>query len=586
MENFNTRMRQLKIPGKLPGKREIDLVFAAFSKRERIVFLGFFLVLLFSTIAMLGSINRSFMLKVPLHEGSISLGIVGTPRFINPILASGDADLDLTALIYSGLMRKDSSGNIIPDLAEKVEKSPDGLVYTFTLKDNLFFQDGRPLTADDVLFTINKVTDSIIKSPRKAEWSGVNAEKIDEKTVRFTLKQPYASFLENATIGIMPAHVWANSPLELNDANTNPVGSGPYMIGTVGKQASGIINSYELVPFNKFILGIPYIQKIDLHFYANENNMTSALGSGEIDQTSSVTPLNAQILKEENFQVSSSLLPRIFGLFFNQNQNQLFIDKAIISAIDQTINKDRIIQEVLFGYGEVIDSPIPPNMLNVPQISPDAKTPRAEVLKKVQDSLAKDGWKVGSDGILEKTQTVNKKSTTTQLEFSISTGDIPELTKAAELIKQDLEEIGMKVDVKTFEIGNLNQSVIRPRKYDALLFGEIINHESDLFAFWHSSQRKDPGLNVAMYTNVKVDKILEDASAEVDDDKREQEYLQFVDIIKKDMPAVFLYSPDLIYVVPKNLMNFGMENIISPSEKYLNAYSWYSETENIWKIFI
>ena len=160
-----------------------------------------------------------------------------------------------------------------------------------------------------------------------------------------------------------------------------------------------------------------------------------------------------------------------------------------------------------------------------------------------------------------------------------------ELVKAAELIKQDLEAVGIKVEVKTFETGNLNQNVIRPRKYDALLFGEIVNREPDLFAFWHSSQRKDPGLNIAMYTNTKVDKILEEASTLVEEKPRIEKYLQFSEEIKKDMPAVFLYSPDFIYIVSKNLQGSKTNHIISPSDRYLNVYLWYTQTENVWKVF-
>src|SRR3989344_2073902 len=271
MENFYSRMRRLKIIGKLPSKKEINSVFASFSKNERLIFAGLVVLLLFSTIAILESINKSFMTEVPRHGGAVSEGILGTPRFINPILANSPADRDLVVLIYSGLMRQNPDGTLIPDLAEKYEKSKDGLTYTFTLKNNLYFQDGEPVTADDVLFTINMAKDPIIKSPYKVNWDGVSAEKIDEKTVKFTLKQAYASFLENATIGIMPAYLWEGSPIELNDTNTSPVGSGPYMIKSASRQASGIIDYYELVPFKKFALGRPYIEKITLHFYQNED---------------------------------------------------------------------------------------------------------------------------------------------------------------------------------------------------------------------------------------------------------------------------------------------------------------------------
>jgi len=570
---------------KLPSKAQINSVFYSFSKKEWRFFIGFLVVLLLSTILILGSINKYFLVEVPLRGGSISIGIVGVPRFINPILANSQADLDLISLIYSGLTRKSSNGELILDLAEKYEISENGLIYTFTLKDNLYFQDGKPITVDDILFTINKVRDSVIESPHKVHWSGVSLEKIDEKTVRFTLKQPYASFLENTTIGIMPAHLWNNTPLELNNANTNPIGGGPYMISSVSKQSSGIVDHYKLIPFKKFVLGEPYIKNINLHFYQNEEDLVKAFENKKLDQISFITPLNAEILKKQGYQIESSVLPRVFGLFFNQNKNQLFIDKNIIKAIDQAINKDEIIKEVLLGYGTPIDSPIPPNMIEYQKLATSDNISRQDLLQKVKNDLEKDGWKAGVDGFLEKTTTENKKKVTKKLEFSISTGNAPELAKTAELIKQYLATVGIKVEVKTFEIGNLNQSVIRPREYDALLFGEIINQESDLFAFWHSSQRKDPGLNVAMYTNVKVDKILEDASTTVDEQSRIKKYIQFNEEIKKDMPAVFLYSPNFIYIMPKNLKEFGMGNIMSPSDRYLNIYSWYTQTEKVWKIF-
>lgn len=566
-------------------KNKIRVAISSFSKKERWVFLFFLLTLIISTIVLLESINKSFMVSVPTTGGSLSEGIIGSPRFVNPILAYSSVDNDLVSLIYSGLMRKSADGRLFPDLAEKYEISKDGLTYTFTLKDNIFFHDGKPITASDIIFTLNKVKDPIIKSPQKANWDGVSIEKIDEKTVRFSLKQPYASFLENATIGILPEHLWTNSPIEINELNINPIGSGPYKIKNISKQSSGLINNYKLTSFNKFILGKPYITNITFKFYPNEEDSVSALSNGDIEQISSITPENTRILKSKKYLIDSSVLPRVFGLFFNQNQNQLFTNKSVIEAINLGIDKDKIVREVLLGYGVVIDSPIPPNLIAYQKLGGEKNSRREEDLAKAQDILTKDGWKKGADGFLEKTTTINKKKTIKKLEFSISTGNSLELAKSALLIKEDLIAIGMNVDVKTFEIGNLNQSVIRPRKYDALLFGQIINHESDLLAFWHSTQRKDPGLNIAMYTNTKVDKILEDASIIIDEISRIKKYAQFEDEIKKDMPAVFLYSPNFIYVISKDLKGISIDHIISPSERFLNIYSWYLKTDNIWKVF-
>ena len=570
---------------KLPSKKEITRVILSFTKVEWYVFIILFIVLLVSTIMILGRINKSFTVAVPMYGGSISEGIIGTPRFINPILANTDADRDLVALIYSGLMRKGPDGNMIPDLAEKVDMSKDGTSYVFTLRENIFFHDNTPVTVEDVIFTIESIKDPIIKSPRKGVWDGVNVEKIDERNIKFTLSRPYASFLENTSLGIMPKNIWQDSPVELNVANTNPIGSGPYKIKKLSKQSSGIVSAYELESFKKFSLGKPYLKNISLKFYQNEEDLLSALKGGNIDQASSITPASAESLEVKN-TINSFTLPRIFGLFFNQSQNQIFTNKVVIKAINQAIDKENIINEVLSTYGVVINNPIPSNLISFQELNLANKLARSEIITETKTMLEKDGWKIGASGYLEKTITnENKKKVNTILEFSISTGNAPELAKTAELIKKDLNAIGMKVEVKTFEIGNLNQSVIRPRDYDALLFGEIINTENDLYAFWHSSQRKDPGLNVAMYTNAKVDKILEDAFITMDPEARAKKYIQFEEEIQKDMPAVFLYSPNLIYITQKELKGLSVQNIVSPSDRFVNAYLWYTKVDNIWKVF-
>lgn len=574
-----------KLRSKLPSKTEIKSVFSSFSKKEWRIFISLIIILFVSTIIILEKINTSFMVEIPIEGGSISEGIVGTPRFVNPVLALSDADQDLVALVYSGLMRKSSNNALIPDLAEKYEVSKDGLTYTFILKDKIYFQDGEPVTTDDIIFTINEVKDPIIKSPKKGNWDGVNVEKIDEKTIKFTLKQPYASFLENTTLGIMPKYLWEGSPIELNEANINPIGSGPYEISSANKQSSGIINSYELAPFKKFILGKPYIKNITLRFYPNESDLISALENGGVGQASSITPENAKILKEKGYRVETSILPRVFGLFFNQNQAQIFTNKNIVKAIDLAIDKDRIVREILLGYGIIIDSPIPPDIIADQKPNEEDDLLYQEKFKKAEEILAKDSWVKNEDGFLRKTTTVKKAKTTQNIEFSISTGNAPELAKSAELIKENLKALGIKVEIKTFETGNLNQSVIRPRNYDALLFGQIINNKSDLFAFWHSSQRKDPGLNIAMYTNTKVDKILEDAFITVDENSRNKKYAQFEDEIKKDTPAIFLYSPNFLYIVSKNLKGLSVDYITSTSNRFLSSYLWYIKTGSVWKIF-
>ena len=174
---------QSSFTGRLSIKEKINRALVTFSRNEQRVFAVLVVALVVSSLALLQLLNQSLMTQVPLSGGMISEGIVGAPRFINPVLASSPADLDLVALIYSGLMRRGTDGNFVPDLAEKYEVSENGLVYTFTLKDKAYFHNGESVTVDDVIFTIDRVKNSVIKSPEKINWDGVNVEKIGEQTM-------------------------------------------------------------------------------------------------------------------------------------------------------------------------------------------------------------------------------------------------------------------------------------------------------------------------------------------------------------------------------------------------------------------
>ena len=174
---------------------------------------------------------------------------------------------------------------------------------------------------------------------------------------------------------------------------------------------------------------------------------------------------------------------------------------------------------------------------------------------------------------------------TQKLAFSLVTSDVPELRESAELLKAAWEKLGVEVRVQIFESGDLNQNVIRPRKFDALLFGEIIGRDLDLFAFWHSSQRNDPGLNIAMYTNSKVDKLLEEARRATDVKSRLAQYESAILAIRADAPAIFLYSPEFIYVLPEKIRGVTLRRTTTPSERFLDIEKWYINTEKVWDVF-
>lgn len=598
-ENSNTHLRD-KISSLI---KEIKKSVQSFSQRERKIFIVLIIVFAISTLGILWNVNKYFVQEVPTRGGSISEGVIGAPRFINPLLAVSDADRDLTALVYSGLMRATPTGGLIPDLAESYEISEDGLSYIFTLKENAVFHDGYPVTSNDIEFTVTKAIDTIIKSPRRASWEGISVEKLDDRRIKFTLEQPYSPFLANTTLGILPAHIWKKVEPEqfgFSQFNIKAIGSGPYKITKIQKNSSGVPEYYKLKAFNKFTLGVPFIDKISLFFYPNEETLLKSYKSKEVESIHAIMPETALKLKEQGIRVETASLPRVFGVFFNQNEATIFTDKAVRKALDIALDKQKIIDDVLFGYGTELDGPIPPGSLgytkvekkkiyiekegslDVGIIGTSTENTLPENIIEAIDILTINGWEPNEeDGVMEK----KTKKSILRLEFSISTANTEELKQATKIIKDEWEKIGAKITIKIFEIGDLNQNVIRPRKYDTLFFGEIIGIDSDPFAFWHSSQRLDPGLNIALYANITVDDLLEEARTNPDDDIRSEKYMEFEDEVKKDIPAVFTYSPDFIYIIPKEIKGFNAGLITVSSDRFLDIHNWYLKTDKIWKIF-
>ena len=564
--------------------KNLSQIIKNFSISEKIFFYSIVIIFIISGLTILQKINNSISIQVPTNGGIIKEGIIGSPRFVNPVLAISDVDHDLTYLVYSGLMKATSDNSLIPDLAESYSISEDGLIYNFILKDNIYFHDGKKVTTDDIEFTINKIQDSTIKSPKRAVFYDVRVEKVDEKHINFILKKPYSPFLINLTVGILPKHLWQNLNSEqfpLSQYNVEPIGSGPYKISKMETQKKNMLlvpTYYELIAFNQYALNRPFIDKIIIKFYLDEESLIDGYNKKEIESINSISPEKISDIKiQKDSTINTSALPRIFAIFFNQNQSDILSNKEVRKALDIAIDRENIVKEVLYGYGKAINYPIPVNILN------KEIEPVATATEKAINILEKAGWSINaSTSIMEKK--INKISV--PLKIVISTLNSPDLVKTAELVKNDWQKIGVEVEINQFDFGDLQQNIIRPRKFDALLYGEVIGRDMDLYAFWHSSQRNDPGLNIAMYTNATADKLLEEARKTNDINERIDKYNKFSEELSNDIPAVFLYSPDFIYINKNKIKNLSLGNLTLPFERFLNVNNWYIETNTLWKMFI
>lgn len=584
MEQNSSLVRSLTRERKIHHLEKVQNIFESFSITEKTVFLVCSFFFIAGALSLVSQVSRYFGSEIPSYGGKLVEGVLGTPRFVNPLLASSDADRDLSSLVYSGLLKATPEGDYIPDLAESYSISEDGLVYTFSIRKDAVFHDGKPVTADDVKFTIEKAQDSALKSPRRVNWEGVSVEKKDSHTIIFSLKQPYAPFIHSLTLGILPRHIWQNlesDQIPFSDKNLSAIGSGPYKVSSIKRSGDGIPTEFVLKANRTYALGEPYISTISLKFFSNENDLIQALESGDIDSASNLTPSGAHKI-EGQIRLLSAPLTRIFGIFFNQNENELLAHKEIRKALSLAIDKEEIIKTVLLGYGTKADGPLPPT---VTEAALNIKTTEATTsdANAAYDILKKAKWEKNPEtGELE----LKGKTSSSSLSVSLSTANVPELVESARKIEEDWKELGVNVDVRVFEPTDLNQGVIRPRKYEALLFGIVTGKNADLYPFWHSSQRNDPGLNISLYTNATTDKILEKMRTATSTKEIAEQYIKLKAEIDKDTPATFLWSPDFIYAIPRELGGIHLGEITTPSDRFARVEKWYLKTDHVWNIFL
>lgn len=540
------------------------------SKGDRVVFYALAAFFGIASLSGLYALEQSLLTVVPAYGGNLSEGEIGSPRFINPLLGISDADRDLSLLTYAGLMGLSGRGTLVPVLAESYTVSPDGKAYTFTLRKQATFSDGSPVTAADVAFTIQKAQDSALKSPEYANWSGVSVEAVGERTVRFTLSKPYAPFLSLTTLGILPRYLWQNISAEefpFSDLETHPVGAGPFKVSGVSRDASGIIKSISLAENPYYVLGRPYLDGIRFDFYAHAEDLANARAAGSVESMYGVPSSGAL----------SAPYARVFGVFWNPGGKQVYARAEVRKALSLALSRGTIVSRVLGGYATAIMGPVPPGgsvkQANVPQL-PDPTAAAAQILQQA-------GWTY--DGSARAWKNAGAKQTLDGI--TIRTSNVPELKNVASAVKADWERLGIKVDIELYEPGDLSQNVIRPRKYEALLYGMVIGRDQDLYAFWDSRERNDPGLNIALYANKTVDALLEDMRGSSDEKTRMNDLQKIEDLISADYPAAFIYAPDFTYTIPSDLKGVTLPQIVTPTDRFTTVASWYRATDAVWPFF-
>jgi peptide/nickel transport system substrate-binding protein len=531
------------------------------------------LLAIFLLVAAMGYLALNVTtVMVPDFGGTYIEGVAGNPQMINPILCqSNPVDQDLVALIFTGLTRSDEKGEIVPDLAERWEVTQGGTVYTFYLRQDVVWHDGAPFTAADVVFTINAMQHPDYQGPSFLAdmWRSVVVEQVDAYTVRFTLREPFAPFLDYTTIGILPAHILGSVPVKAlgeSKFNASPVGTGPFKVAEVSAQR------LLLVAFPDFYRPRPYLERLEFIFYPNEPSVFEARKRGEVMGIARVLPEYLKAVREDDSLTLYTAPLSGYNLVFLNLSRAIFQDRAVRQAMMWALNRQKLVDDILNGQGIVIHSPImPSSWAYAPGVQQYRYDPR-----KARDLLEEAGWfDDNRDGVRERGSL--------KLEFTLATNDDdPVRVRLIQEISAQLAAVGIRATPEAVGWEELVGQRLRLRRYDAVLGGwQNLPPDPDPYPYWHSSQANENGLNFANYISEEADLLLQDARATTDKAQRADSYRRFQELFASDVPSILLYQPVYNYAVDTRVRGVQVGPMINSSDRFRTIAQWYIVTRRM-----
>ena len=514
---------------------------------------------------------------IPRAGGTYTEGVVGTPHLINPLYATSDVDQDLVHLIYSGLFRLNEHAELTPDLAESYTISEDGLQYHLTLRNNVYWHHGMPVTAQDVAFTIKRIQDPNFHSPFAFLFKEITVETPDTSHIIFTLPQPSSTFLYNLTIGILPEDLWQHvdaQNVSLASLNREPIGSGPYRFEKMNIDRYGTIHSYTLQANKDWYQTPPFIEQIIFKFYSDHTQALDALKNKHIEGLGFVPiDIMADVKKERRIHLYYPKTPRITTLFFHPKKDSLLMEKTVRQALRASLNKEELIESQKDLQWEVVHTPLLSGFVGYDVTQKD----RYDVKESVR-LLEEAGFQFADSTAQIRTR-INKETEKTEtLSLNLLTSNQMEFLRLAEHIKSQWALLGVEVVIDAVDPKTLYENRIRPRDYEILLTS-IQYSTPDPYLFWHSSQINDLGLNLAGYEQKEVDTYLETARGTMDETKRSELYKQFQTKIMEDIPAIFLYQSTHPYAVTNRVKHILLERVMTPADRFSQIHSWYIKTK-------
>jgi peptide/nickel transport system substrate-binding protein len=535
-------------------------------RRFVLSWMGVALLSAFGVLYQIQQLSPYYLEPGQLAGGRYVEGAVGDMNLINPVLPENALSADVTRLVFSGLLRRTPELKLEGDLASSWTITPDNKTYTFNLRQDVKWHDGVPFTARDVVFTLTAIQNPDSRSPLAASWAGVKAEAKGDHTVVYTLPSPYSAFLDSTVVGLLPSHLLEStdpSALRIAAFNQHPVGTGPFRLQRFDPGRGEI----DLKAYDNYHHGRPLIDRFSFHLYEEHSQLTDAYAKRHINGISSWRNGSANEASTPGLQLHHFPLPSQVNLFYKVNTPNL-TDPKVRRALSLATDRQQLLSGTKASQGVALASPLLPGQLgyDASKRQPDYDLAEAERL------LDQAGWQKAANG------TRTKGGKQLRLQLLTQQGDYTEL---ADIIRRQWQRAGVALDVVSLESNELQQSHIRPRRYDVLLYGITIGADPDVYVYWHSSQISDPGLNLSQYVSDPADRALESGRITADPAVREGKYSTFLTHWLEDIPATVLYQPVYIYATSDQVMGISAHRLGDPTDRFYAVERWTVRTHMV-----
>lgn len=521
--------------------------------------------------------------------------MVGAPRWVNPLLAATDTDRDLAHLIFSGLSRVDNEGNLVPDLASAWQAAPDSTVFTYTLKPDVLWHDGEPVTTGDVMFTLGLLkAEKFPGDPALAlPWKSVEISSPVESTIVFKLPAPNASFPQYTTLGILPRHIWESvKPDDMLNSpwNLSPIGSGAWRYARLqtpvdGTGASDTISSTvpnrvadSVQPSDGVLLirsAAPSvvavegagIQRIWFRLYPTFGAALTGFEMGEVHGLGHIPTENmAEVAAVSDVSLHTQNLARYNMLILNM-ESPLFDKAETRRAFELAINRTTLGGDQEAKTSLPLYGPILPHSW---AYSASCSPPQAQSFGEARTLLDSAGWTMTSSG-------VRARDGLTLTVVLAANSDIPANVVEAQQVVNNLRAVGVDARLAAVSRTVFLRDYLGPRAFHIALAGwEAQGADPDLYDYWHSSQAKTGGLNFAQWSNKAADKALTESRANPGQDARKPAFCDFQSAFAADVPAIVLSTPLYTYAtrLPAQGVTLPTKDLLSPADRFDTLAEW------------